>query len=70
MEKLHDQLLDDLLQFVEDSSRQLHKLSPAHSSSDSDDHGCSATEKEEKRCLPPRLEIPTAVLIAGQWLCC
>lgn len=55
----HDQVFGDLLQFVQGASRQLLSLgaqSTPHSSS----------ESGRNKLLPPRLEIPTAVLIAGQ----
>ena len=50
----HDSLLSDLVRFVTDASQQLDRLSPAHAT-------------PGLRGQPPsRLEIPTAVVVAGQ----
>ena len=50
----HDRLLSDLVRFVTDASRQLDRLSSAHTS-------------PGRRGLPPsRLEVPTAVVVAGK----
>ena len=52
----HDLMLSDLVRFVTDAARQLEQLSLAPD-----------THQERKTLLPPpRLEIPTAVVVAGE----
>ena len=50
----HDSLLSDLVRFVTDASQQLERLSPV------------PTTPERRGQPPSRLEIPTAVVVAGQ----
>ena len=59
MAQQHDQVFGDLLQFVQGASRQLRSLRAQSTSHPSPKPG-------RNKLLPPRLEIPTAVLIAGQ----
>lgn len=57
MTNQHDQLLNDLVKFVTDSSYQLHRLSQTHT---------PTTPHSQTKLPPSRLEIPTAVLVAGE----
>ena len=57
MANQHDQLLSDLVKFIADASHQLHGL--AHTT------GSNQCQTAERRPPPSRLEIPTAVVVAG-----
>lgn len=56
----HDLLLSDLVRFVADAAQQLRLLSCS-----AEAHSDSQSERETLR-PPPRLEIPTAVVAAGE----
>ena len=55
--KQHDKIFTDLLEFIRSAQQQLESL---HLSSESE---------ASHLLLPPRLEVPTAVLVAGVCVC-